>query len=75
MRHLIMMATVRVMRPADTPTADARAMTLRRPGIRGTVRHSIGTDKHVASRRNEALPEMSENRSAARRRKENAGPK
>lgn len=25
------MATVRVMSPADTPTADARAMTLRRP--------------------------------------------
>lgn len=75
MRHLIMIATVRVMRPADTPTADARAMTLRRPGIKGTMRHSIGTDKHVASRRNEASLEMSENRSAARRRKENAGPK
>lgn len=29
--HLIIMATVRVMRAADTPTADAKAMTLRRP--------------------------------------------
>ena len=29
--HLIMIATVRVMSPADTPTADARAMTFRRP--------------------------------------------
>lgn len=65
MRHLIMIATVRVMSPADTPTADARAMTLRRPEIKGTMRHSIGTSKHVAGRRNEASLEMSENRSAA----------
>lgn len=31
------MATVRVMSPADTPTADAKAMTLRRPASRRII--------------------------------------
>lgn len=31
------MATVRVMSPADTPTADAKAMTLRRPASERTI--------------------------------------
>lgn len=33
-----MMATVRVMSPADTPTADAKAMTLRRPASGRTIK-------------------------------------
>lgn len=38
--HLIIMATVRVMSPADTPTADAKAMTLRRPGS-GRIKEKV----------------------------------
>ena len=42
LHHLIMMATVRVMSPADTPTADAKAMTLRRP-VTKVVRKNTST--------------------------------
>jgi len=32
------MATVRVMSPAETPTAEAKAITFRRPDSRGITR-------------------------------------
>lgn len=43
--HLIIMVTVRAMSPADTPTADAKAMNLRRPAS-GRIMEIIGVTRN-----------------------------
>ena len=51
------MATVRVMSPADTPTADAKAMTLRRPA-RGRIIKVINMTRNKNKRWGEMMNNM-----------------